>query len=358
MDVSRDLDTANAAMQQYTYTTKQSAVAAEQFRIRYREAMQDTANSVSALQAKVSVLREKLSKMDAKDPYYSVTISDLAKNEIALKRVQAAQEELISAQTAAVERELALRKQEVAAINAVDTTIVGLNAKLAYYQQLMNNNEVGSVQFQTAAQEVMNLTAKMAELQAQIMRTTTADGSINRLSGELAEINRQLAAMGSAEKFVDSEMTQLSPKAQRLKEEYIRISSELQQQGKSLEQITAAEREALKVAEKRKEAEKREADILSRAAETIADAQEKVAVLERKMSTAKVGTPEFEKTARDLQAAKKELAGLREQVAKYGTDGEEAVRKVNKEFAQQHGYVGRLLIRMGLYSAIFSALAG
>ena len=354
MDVSRDLDTANAAMQQYTYTTKQSAVAAEQFRIRYKEAMADTAQSVSALQARISVLREKLNKMDRRSGDYEATIRELAQNEIALKKVQAAQEELMSAQTAAVERELALRKQEVAAINAVDTTIVGLNAKLAYYQQLMNSNDVGSVQFQTAAREVMNLTAKMAELQAQIMRTTTADGSINRLSGELAEINRQWAAMGSAEKYVDSEMTQLSPKAQNLKEEYIRISAELQKQGKSLEQITSAEREALKLAEKRKEAEKREADLLSRTAKTISEAQEKVSILEGRMNSTAVGTPEFEKTAKDLQRAKKELAALREQATKYGTEGEEAINKVNKEFHKQHGYVGRLLIRMGLYSSIFA----
>lgn len=356
MDASRDLDTANAAMQKYTYTTKQSAVAAEQFRIRYKEAMADTTQSTAALQARVSVLREKLSRMAVTDTNYKAVTQELVQNEIALKKVQAAQEALISTQVMAVEKELALRKQELAAIAAVDMTMVGLNAKMAYYQQLMNSNDVGSTQFQTAAQQVMILSEKMAELQAQIMRTTTADGSINRLSGELAEINRQWAAMGSSEKFVDAEMTQLSPKASALKEEYIRITAELQQQGKSLEQLTAAEREALKIAEKRKEAEKREAEILSNTAKTIADAQEKVSILTKKLNTTEVGTEGFAKTAKDLNAAKKELAGLQEKAIQYGTDGEGAVRKVNKELATQHGYIGRLLIRMGLYSSIFTAV--
>ena len=356
MDASRDLDTANAAMQKYTYTTKQSAVAAEQFRIRYKEAMADTTQSTAALQARVSVLREKLSRMDVTDTNYNAVTQELVQNEIALKKVQAAQEALISTQVMAVEKELALRKQELAAIAAVDMTMVGLNAKMAYYQQLMNSNDVGSTQFQTAAQQVMILSEKMAELQAQIMRTTTADGSINRLSGELAEINRQWAAMGSSEKFVDAEMTQLSPKASALKEEYIRITAELQQQGKSLEQLTAAEREALKIAEKRKEAEKREAEILSNTAKTIADAQEKVSILTKKLNTTEVGTEGFAKTAKDLNAAKKELAGLQEKAIQYGTDGEGAVRKVNKGLATQHGYIGRLLLRMGLYSSIFTAV--
>lgn len=349
-----DLDNLEAKMVEFTYTTKETAVQAEQFKIRYNEAMADTTTSTAALSRRVSVLQERLSKMAATDPNRASVLSQIKATKVELEKLQAADEAVLGTnkvETSAFLKNIAKKR---AALSALEKSVSNVNAKIQIWTERMNTTDVGSKKWRRATNEVMRLSEALAQLQYQTSLYTTQVGSINRINVELSEINRQWNAMGVQQKFVNGISGQLTVEAEGLLNKYRLQNNALKEQGLSLSEIIRKE-EAEAAAQTAKIRKRQEENALLKGSITTIDQlNAKITLLRQKMNASIYNSAEFIKYRRQLIEATKQLEV-------WSATGEVAsnkmaisMDKVNSKIRLQESYLGRLLVRMAAYSGVFA----
>lgn len=350
--VSHDTDAANAAMQKYTYSTKETAVAAEQFRIRFSEAMADTSTSEEALSKKVAVLNEQMKKLGTGDPRKSQIGQTLKDTQRELEKVRKENELLAKSESKEFQAFLAAGRAKIKTLSQTESSLSSVTAKLAVWNARMEKADVGTNKWSRAAKEVNRLSEKLATLNASIKMFSTSSTSIDGIANRISDLNRVWNSLGKEQKFQGGTLT---ADASRIVNEYRKLTLEQINSAQSLDQIIQKEKEAAVEAQKLAEAQKRVSAALSSAPATIEGMREKITILTQEIERTEVGTSKWKNLNRELTLANQNLQRMAGNVGKFS---EEAVNinKVNAALSVHNNVLTRAASKIAAYTSVYTVI--
>lgn len=350
--VSHDTDVANAAMQKYTYSTKETAVAAEQFRIRFSEAMADTSTSEEALSKKVAVLNEQLKKLGTGDPRKSQIGQTLKETQRELEKVRKENELLAKSESKEFQAFLAAGRAKIKTLSQTEGSLSSVTAKLAVWNARMEKADVGTTKWSRAAKEVNRLSEKLATLNASIKMFSTSSTSIDGIANRISDLNRVWNSLSKEQKFQGGTLT---ADASRIVNEYRKLTLEQINSAQSLDQMIQKEKEAAVEAQKLAEAQKRVSAALSSAPDTIEGMREKITILTQEIERTEVGTSKWKNLNRELTLANQNLQRMSGNVGKFS---EEAVNinKVNAALSVHNNVLTRAASKVAAYTSIYTVI--
>lgn len=352
---------ANYYAEQAKFNAKQESIVAQRELMAQAEVqiLRTEANSLEMLAAQIQAASSQLQTMPGGPAFQGK----------ATKKQVAAYQEMINTLTvlrAKYDRaEAAMKEMEAVAamgdgtIKRNEVTIKSLQATLSALKAGMESinleTEANVRKFYELGGMMQRVSAVMREYQTEFMRATTATGSLDRINGELAAINAEWNAMSESER-------KSSERAKLLLANYKKLTGELENEALSLSQIVQKEKEREarqkkleEMTAKRKAQLKYEDAILKNEAKTIKMLNEQIRILTSRKMTMVIGSKEFTETDARIEALQTRLDQLNGKVDKTGLKAKRNLKEINSELNVSASYVGRLLIRLGLYSGIFSA---
>lgn len=239
----------------------------------------------------------------------------------------------------------AAAKRVPAAMAPLKKAIGGVEEDLADYTGMLKLFDIDSKEFQTAAKEIQNISQHLEVASDKFMKFSTNEGSIKRLNAELQSLNRRWAEMGSAQKYTPSGA--LSADAQALKNDYIRVTQEIQKSAKSLQQIEQEERRIDEIKKRGIQSRRYENAILNSTVKTMRILQEQERILSDRLSRAKIGSNKYE-------VLKSQLTSVRTELNKINGKGFE---RVNAEASKTSNVMRQLTSYAASFVSVWSAVS-
>lgn len=245
-------------------------------------------------------------------------------------------------------------KRVPAAVQPLRTSLEHLTEDLGVWREIMNESDIDSSDFREAAKNVQAISQAIEVANDKFIKFSTNEGSIKRMSAELASLNRRWEEMGAAQKF-RSDGT-LTDEAKQLYGEYKKITAELQKSGKSLAQMEAEEKKVISAAierynlihkNQRKVAQTRQYEntILNTTVKTMRVLQEQERILSDRLSRTQIGTQKYADLAAKIKAVRQEM-----NMAKGSVNG------VTGALRSQSIVLSNLTSMASMYFSLFGAL--
>lgn len=259
-------------------------------------------------------------------------------------------------------------KRTKTAMEPLEQTIERLTSDLGAWREILNESSIRGDDWLVAAKNIQNISERLAEADYELRRYTSNEGSIRRMSTDLAELERRWAAMGAQEKYTtnaDGSRT-FSAEAQKALTQYKQISEELQREGKTLAQLAAEENRIMQLRAKGVQSRRYENAILNTTVKSMRVLQEQERILSDRLSRTKVGTSAFDTLAVKLREVRREMSqvqktitgttsstvGLTDAANKLGV----AVTRSTTAMGRQSGVLMQLKSLAGMYVSVFGGL--
>lgn len=197
-------------------------------------------------------------------------------------------------------------------------SIEELNEALSEDLKLFNTLEVNDPLFRDLAKDIQSITYEMELVNDQFLKFSTNEGSIRRMNGELASLNRRWEEMGSAQKFASN--GELTDDAKKLKEEYKSVIEEIKKTGKTLAQLEEEERRSLDLTKKKLQTYRDENRILNTTVKTMRILREQERILSSRLQSTPIGSEKFKKLSARLAEVRKEMAQAEAMVRRGGNE--------------------------------------
>lgn len=241
-------------------------------------------------------------------------------------------------------------KRVPSAMKPLKDSIEKITADLADWQEKLSKFKIDSPQWKNAAKNIQLISQALEVADDRLRRYTSNDGSIKRMSAELASLNRRWEEMGAAQKY--DKKGNLSADAKKLWDEYKRITTELKEQGKTLAQIEAEERKIIELANKRDELsakgiQKRryENAILNSTVKSYRVLQEQERILSDQLNRMSFKDDKYSQLKKRLQEVRTEM-----QKTSKDTKG------MTASLVQQTGVVNQAIGMLGTYISVYGIL--
>lgn len=236
------------------------------------------------------------------------------------------------------------------AIVPLRDSVEKLTKDLGRWQEVLKKTKIGDDKFIVAAKNIQNVSEALAVADYEMRRIGSNEGSIKRMSIDLAELNRRWTEMGKDQKFDSA--GNLSADARNLWEQYKKITAELEKEGMSLAKMEEEERKVLNAAKRRQElsaqgAKKRQYEnaILNSTVKTMRVLQEQERILSDRLNRTVIGSDKYKKLQEDLRKVQAEM-----RAAAGSTNAATAA------FSRQSGVIARLTGTLASYASVFTAL--
>lgn len=246
--------------------------------------------------------------------------------------------------TEEAERQKKAAMEHQQALTMTANSMNDLNTKLAAWRQELASSDVGSQKWNTAAQNVAALSARIQEVNVQVKRLGTESGSIDRLNTVIQEMNRQWNAMGYSDKFVPG-TNQLTSGAQQLVRNYRAATNELEKQGKSLSTIIQEQIQIEQRIQSATNKRKYEDLVLKSTANTMGRLSEQARILSERLNNAKFGTKRYDELRTKLEEVRRKMQEVQ------GSTG-----AVTTEMKKQSVVLQNITSIASMYFSVFGAL--
>ena len=197
-----------------------------------------------------------------------------------------------------------------------------LNAKIAGYTAMLNNSDIGSAKFQTAAIELGKMSRELQNVQAQIKVLGTASGSVDNLNARLQQMNQQWNQMARSKKFTAD--GKLTAEAQALYIQYKKVTEELRKQGLTMSEMLSKEQQRAQKHQQYLTNRKKENAILNTTIKTVDALQAKINVLQSRLNKTPVGSSAFGTLNQKLRETQRELVAVQQRMSATGVEMEKA----------------------------------
>lgn len=242
------------------------------------------------------------------------------------------------------------------AMQPLERSIEKLNSDLAVFRDVLREADIDSLDFKTAAKEMQNISQAIEVANDKFLKFSTNEGSIRRMSGELASLNRRWEEMGAAQKFrADGSLT---ADAQKLKAEYKAITEEIKRSGQTLAQLEAEERRLLSLKQKGQQQRKYENAILNATVKSMRVLQEQERILSARLQTTQVGTTKFKDLATKLAEVRKEMSLVEAQVRRGGAAYRDLGANASRSTSQIKATTAALSTQGGVLKRLAGYLSG
>lgn len=327
------------------------------------------------------------------DAYWKQAEKEAAKVEAAEVKKRAAYAASASAQRQAAHEQAQAAFKIAQALKAQETSLDAINAKLQIYQQQIRGQQVGSNEWNKSALEIRRLTEELQKASTQMtdfqqksfkgLSDSLTVGNVQALTqyrNELAKVEAEFNKLNQTGAAYDSKggLTQAANNILKQRQDIIKNINQMlttaadaqMQREKEINRIIEqrkAKADAIAAKRKAEQADiqsniaklKEERRILNQQESSIANITAKLQIQQQRLQSAKLGSAEFTKTAKEverltikLEQAKRKVdevtgrvvSGARQQVA--------AHKQVTQELGNHSSYLQRLTQRMAAYWSI------
>lgn len=219
-------------------------------------------------------------------------------------------------------RNLQIEQQYNEALRMSANTLNNINAKIAGYTAMLNNSDIGSTKFQTAAIELGKMSRELQNVQAQIKVLGTASGSVDNLNARLQQMNQQWNQMARSKKFTAD--GKLTAEAQALYIQYKKVTEELRKQGLTMSEMLSKEQQRAQKHQQYLTNRKKENAILNTTIKTVDALQAKINVLQSRLNKTPVGSSAFGTLNQKLRETQRELVAVQQRMSATGVEMEKA----------------------------------
>ena len=219
-------------------------------------------------------------------------------------------------------RNLQIEQQYNEALRMSANTLNNINAKIAGYTAMLNNSDIGSTKFQTAAIELGKMSRELQNVQAQIKVLGTASGSVDNLNARLQQMNQQWNQMARSKKFTAD--GKLTAEAQALYIQYKKVTEELRKQGLTMSEMLSKEQQRAQKHQQYLTNRKKENAILNTTIKTVDALQAKINVLQSRLNKTPVGSSAFGILNQKLRETQRELVAVQQRMSATGVEMEKA----------------------------------
>lgn len=219
-------------------------------------------------------------------------------------------------------RNLQIEQQYNEALRMSANTLNNINAKIAGYTAMLNNSDIGSAKFQTAAIELGKMSRELQNVQAQIKVLGTASGSVDNLNARLQQMNQQWNQMARSKKFTAD--GKLTAEAQALYIQYKKVTEELRKQGLTMSEMLSKEQQRAQKHQQYLTNRKKENAILNTTIKTVDALQAKINVLQSRLNKTPVSSSAFGTLNQKLRETQRELVAVQQRMSATGVEMEKA----------------------------------
>ena len=203
------------------------------------------------------------------------------------------------------------------AMQPLQNSIKKLNEDLSVYSDILGDVDIDSEDFKQAAKEIQNIAQAVEVANDKFLKLSTNEGSIRRLSGEIASLNRRWEEMGAQQKFMSNGA--YTDDAKKLVNDYKKATAELEKQGLTLEQVIEKERRLTDLKQKGIQTRRYENAILNSTVKTTAILEEKERILSNRLKKSVVGSTKYSQLKKELEGVRRELDSINGAAGRAGT---------------------------------------
>ena len=174
-------------------------------------------------------------------------------------------------------------------------------------------------------------------------------GSINEINKRMGELVKQWNNLTEAQRIGNKTTGEFTPQARKILAEYTRLTGATESYARTLQQIAAAARRAANEQEKNVEKQRKTNAILQAQENTIENITAKLKHWRSVMNSSELNGQQFRKAAEEVRRLSKSLEEAKNRVDNL-TGKAKSVNKLTQEFANQEGYVSRLIKRLAVYA--------
>lgn len=239
-----------------------------------------TGNSITELSMKLKAGMEKLQITPAKlddgssNPAYDELLTKIKEWQKSLYQYRLTLKDAVSGE-----------RERIEVLEEEEQSMRILNMQMSEWRKILENAPVGGEEFAEAARNIQALANEIADANYQFKMLSTNEGSIKRVSAEIAELNRKWSEASQDRKF-NSDGT-LTAWAEKQVAEMKNLTEYSEKYGMSLEQIIA----------KRKELKAHE-DALHNIGTSMSTLNQNLAAWRKELDSAQIDSPEWETAAR------------------------------------------------------------
>ena len=259
-----------------------------------------TGNSITELSMKLKAGMEKLQITPAKlddgssNPAYNELLTKIKEWQKALYQYRLTLKDAVSGE-----------RERIEVLEEEEQSMRILNMQMSEWRKILENAPVGGEEFAEAARNIQALANEIADANYQFKMLSTNEGSIKRVSAEIAELNRKWAEASQDRKFnADGSLTGWA-EGQVMQMKNLTEYSE--KYGMSLEQIIA----------KRKELKAHE-DALHNIGTSMSTLNQNLAAWRRELDSAQIDSPEWETAARMVALLSQKIKEAGDRVQELG----------------------------------------
>lgn len=352
----------------------------------------------SAADRAVKAQEKDLLKQQAdQDKAYQKWLESKNKEAVAAEKAEAkkraAYNKTLSEMRQAAAQQAAEAYRTAKALKAQETSLDAINAKLRIYNQMIQGQKIGSVEWEKSALEIRRLTDELTKATTRLKDFQQASfkgladnfasykvEELTRLRNQLDELDKrfnqsyQLGAAYDANGALTSnanniliqrqqivkqinEMLYTAADAQAKREK--EINAIIEQRKAKADAIAAKKKAEVQATQANIAKLKEERRILNQQESSIANITAKLEIQRRKLNSADMGGKEFEKIAKEVERLTLKLekanAKVRELTGQTQTGANKqaaAQRNVNMEYQKQTTYVERLIQRLMVYASL------
>lgn len=321
------------------------------------------------------------------DAYWKNAEKEAAKVEAAEAKKRAAYAASASAQRQAAHAQAQAAFKIAQALKAQETSLDAINAKLQIYQQQIRGQQVGSAEWNKSALEIRRLTEELQKASQQMadfqqksfkgLSDSLTVGKVQALTqyrNELAKVEAEFNKLNQTGAAYDSKggLTQAANNILKQRQDIIKninqmlttaADAQVQREKEINNIIEQRKAKADAIAAKRKAEQaaiqgniaklKEERRILNQQESSIANITAKLQIQQQRLQSAKLGSSEFTKTAKEVERLTMKLEDAKRKVDEVtGRVVSGARQQVTRELGNQTTYLQRLIQRMVAYYSL------
>ncbi len=259
-----------------------------------------TGNSITELSMKLKAGMEKLQITPAKlddgssNPAYDELLTKIKEWQKALYQYRLTLKDAVSGE-----------RERIEVLEEEEQSMRILNMQMSEWRKILENAPVGGEEFAEAARNIQALANEIADANYQFKMLSTNEGSIKRVSAEIAELNRKWAEASQDRKF-NSDGT-LSSWAEKQVTEMKNLTEYSEKYGMSLEQIIA----------KRKELKAHE-DALHNIGTSMTTLNQNLAAWRKELDSAQIDSPQWETAAKMVAMLSQKIKDAGDRIQELG----------------------------------------
>jgi len=196
-------------------------------------------------------------------------------------------------------------------IDGLANSMQGLSSRLQAARQAMETTPIHSGEFKDVVKDYQAIVAEQDRLNQKIAEMGMKSGSIDKLSAKLSDLQKQWSALGSTQMFKSD--GSLSTKAEKLQQEYAKISAEVERRNALLTETIKKQQEL----ERTVAAEKKHQEELSMMARSMDDLNTKLRAWTQELNASDIDSSKWDTAAMKVAELSKQIRLVQESLRDY-----------------------------------------